>query len=687
MVKLFRKKVSSKRRIRGGGDRESDVEEMKNALRNMAPINENAEEQEAAKKIQKIARGRATRKAAKKAKTNKAATKIQKIARGRATRKNINARSFSDGEDSQGNKKRTTFKKKLREGVNAAKDRQCPICIEEIREGDTAIECIETEATKKEREEKSRKAGKKEPEPPIRHRFHADCIKPWCEAASNDIDIDENGNLLTKCPFCGDKAYITCPGDASYTRRRREVNAEIHRRERADAHFAEARRLQALEDGIDPARREEREEQEYQAFLAEQRAREAREADEKRRIGIIENIFKERLDNWEDRFKYHYDHMSRPEVTDEIETELRTLIYDEFEIEYIEPRGNQRFRNVNSVMDLDDNVGVRDFTNKLRDITSTILNNIAAKAIPEILIPEMQKKYDAVAQGRTEEELKRVMNDAGEREDYEEYRKIRDTIYLGRDLNRIRANPDRNLDEWWKWQNSVKLKEALEAIEEEYGDFIIFGNPQSTDQPTIAGLAYRNMYDHEIYNIFGINSRDIDRNSVWDIDNVVFPETTYAEMFTADITDDNVTYPFFRSFNPIITKQEREEIVKNIGGHTVNISYNGIHGDLVDMNKENVSSVFLTKLGNVGERDIVDVIWAIYGPGGVYVNNTGNTPLLRSREEVNSMDSDISDISRESNSSSGNSSSSGSSNSGRSKRRRSGSNKRSRKSGRKSGRS
>ena len=119
-----------------------------------------------------------------------------------------------------------------------------------------------------------------------------------------------------------------------------------------------------------------------------------------------------------------------------------------------------------------------------------------------------------------------------------------------------------------------------------------------------------------------------------DEDNV---KLTYGSILTAFYPE---TAPIEQNGNPTTT--ERKEITEKLkkrkirsggtesGGYTYNT--------YIDMNKHDFGGINIY-IGTENVRSetngMVDIIWAIYGPGGVYATNNNGTALLRSREEVN----------------------------------------------------
>ena len=138
-----------------------------------------------------------------------------------------------------------------------------------------------------------------------------------------------------------------------------------------------------------------------------------------------------------------------------------------------------------------------------------------------------------------------------------------------------------------------------------------------------------------LYNLLNINEDDVEADE--DVDDLIDSfarnnndgsyDMNYRELF--DDEEEIIIYNGQQG-----TDAERREIIDNIGTRILKSNGRGEYGSYIDMNNDLGVNVYICT-DRHDATTLIDRIWAIYGPGGVYSFNNDGRALLRSREEVN----------------------------------------------------
>jgi hypothetical protein len=535
----------------------------------------------AAKKIQRLFRKGQSKK-------NKSAKKIQNLVRQVQSKKKKNksakkiqsiARAFSVRNSIK--KKHPKFKQILNDAVNIVKSRQCGICLDSIKPGEKFVQC-----------------PNKNP-----HMFHTDCLSGWCSAAhSNGRQSPVNPNIWqTKCPLCRD--FMNCPGSSDDIQSRQRQNRIRHDEEQ----FREFQQRElAAQNSRQPAILTQRlaEQQDVQHVLD---AINAAEADI---IANIEGDIRE------------YRSLTHSSCLRYIETELEDYISITHDIE------------------LDTYINSRPVRIAKDAAKTRIVNAIAEYCVQNILIPQMQREFDTAAQGRSMEELRRRY-DSELRTLSTDDNSIGEAIYVHQQLGRYRRNVSSAVDEWWNQRNKAKLEVIMADYKAILGDFVVLASEQDIRRRRVENVRQIGDFnfgdvdnDMYLYKFFDIYQYDVEKEK--DIDDLIesFEEALHDgdyDMHYSNFFDEDGQLQTYNGQRG--TDAECREIIEKIGTRIIK-SNDHEYSSYIDMNDDLGMNVYIGTFRQ-DEDHIIDRIWAIYGPGGVYSANNNGRALLQSREEVN----------------------------------------------------
>jgi len=419
---------------------------------------------------------------------------------------------------------------------------------------------------------------------PNLHKFHTDCISGWCSSPYSDGRVSQADRTIwnARCPQCRD--FMNCPGSIDDNLSRQRQNRALHEAEQ----FQEFQQRElAAQNRAQPARVEQRlaGQQDVQHVLD---AINAAEAD------IIANIAEDIPE---------YNRLTRPRCMRYIEVELEDYISITYYIEldtYINSRP------------------VRIAKNAAKD---RIVNAIAEYCVRNILIPQMQHEFDTAAQGQSIEEIR-----------------VGPTIYVHQRLEIYRRNVSIGVERWWHLRNQEMLEVAISVFKDMFGNTVVLPNERARYRPEnvrqIGDFNFGDVDNMFLYNLLNINEDDVEADE--DVDDLIDSfernnndgsyDMNYRELF--DDEEEIIIYNGQQG-----TEAERREIINNIGTRILKSNGRGEYGSYIDMNNDLGVNVYICT-DRHDATTLIDRIWAIYGPGGVYSANNGRA-LLRSREEVN----------------------------------------------------
>ena len=539
------------------------------------------ETSDAAKKIQRLFRKRQSKK-----KKNKSATKIQNLVRQVQSKKkkNKSAKKIQNlVRQVQSKKKKNKSAKKIQSIVRSFSARKSikkkhPNFREKLNDAVNIVKsgqcgiCIVTIEQQTEKFE----------ECPNEHMFHTDCLSKWCSAAHSSVRVNpENPNIWqTKCPMC--TIFMNCPGSSDDIQSRRKQNRDRH----VEEQFREfqQREFQQRELAARNRARPAMVTQRPAAQIAEQSILDAITAEEANIIGNIANHIATN--------DYHL--LTRPSCMRYIESELHNDIL------------------INHNIDLDTNDNRR-VTAAVKRTVDRIVNAIAEYCVQNILIPQMQREFDTAAHI----ELEMYMSD----------------MSFG-------------VERWWHLQNKEKLEVIMADYKTILGEFVVLASEQDIRERRVENVRqigdfnFGDVDNRYLYKFFDIYEYDVEYQK--DIDDLIesFEEalnTGRHDMVYRDLFDEDERLQLYNAGDG--TDAEHREIIEKIGTRILKLggheypSYIDMNDDLgmIDDLKMNV---YIGTFRD-DEDDIIDRIWAIYGPGGVYSANNNGRALLRSREEVN----------------------------------------------------
>jgi len=658
MTKSLRNKTVSKRlkqRIRGGDKMSSAARKIKN----LAQKGQSKKKNKGSKKTQKTVRKRSKRSIrggtkSDDKKNRSPAQKVQSAFRGYFSRKNTPQEQKDE------------LNEKMRVAVNKVKDSKCSICQEMIRVPEDMTSCANN------------------------HNFHKDCILGWCKSwtSRTQVDPDDPTKSVTTCPICK-TATIVCPGDIE------EIDDARHRDQNqmnADS-LEETRRLYAAAPTewnreyyrlITGEREREREREmaarqpipETEEQMATRLAWEEREMEERAEEERTRRVAHQQQDQDHNRIE-EIIIISRDELKQEMSVDnnltkqqseriigkkLEDKLKENQEyLAYISRPERSWYTFEPSRRDLSGPISIA-----VKHITETMVEY----CVQHILLPEMKSEFDALANGRTYEQIHRELgiqtayenrhvvrtpNEQREREREEE--KNFKAYSIHRDMEKYLMSNVEAEEGWWRRQNKRMIDIAKRDIIGYYGDIVALvqeEHPQTNPTRKIGEFSFKNIDEEYLYNFCGIYSTDIEHQKSWSGEGGLFEQLQRNDAFERrieqeqeedeedeDEDEDNVklTYGSILTGNP--TTAEREEITEKLKkrkirsgeSETGGVAYN----TYIDMNKHDFGGINIY-IGTEAVREtngMVDIIWAIYGPGGVYATNNNGTALLRSREEVN----------------------------------------------------
>ena len=406
---------------------------------------------------------------------------------------------------------------------------------------------------------------------PNKHMFHKDCLSEWCSAA-----VNREGRVNPENPNIWQTKCPMCRDFMNCPGSSDDIQSRQrqNRIRYEEEQFREFQRALAARNRARPAMVAQR----PAAQIPAQRVLDAIAAEE---ANIIANIANNISDyNW----------LTRPSCMRYIESEL----HDDMLINH----------NIN--LDTNDN---RRPVRIAKDAAKTrIVNAIAEYCVQNILIPQMQREFDTAA--------------------HIEVEMYRSDMSIG-------------VERWWHLQNKEKLEVIMDDYKTILGEVVVLAGEEDIRKRRVENVRQigdfnfgdvDNMY---LYNFFHINEYDVEKEE--DIDYLIdsFEGALNAgehNMNYRDLFDEDERLQLYNATDG--TDAEHREIIDKIG--TRILKYHGRGDDLsyIDMNDDLGVNVYICT-DRSDEDDIIDRIWAIYGPGGVYSANNNGTALLRSREEVN----------------------------------------------------
>jgi hypothetical protein len=305
----------------------------------------------------------------------------------------------------------------------------------------------------------------------------------------------------------------------------------------------------------------------------------------------------------------------------------------------------------------------RDLSDPISIAVKHITKTMVEYCVHHILLPEMKSEFDALANGRTYEQINRelgiqmayenrhVVRTPNEQREEEKNVKA---YSIHRDMERYQISNDEAEEGWWRRQNKRMIDIAKRDIIGYYGDIVALvqeGHPQTNPTRKIGEFSFKNIDEEYLLNFCGIYWPDIENEKPWSGEGGLFEQLQRNDAFERRIEQEqdedeedednaNLTYGSILTGNP--TPAERKEITEKLkerkirSGSTESGGYP--YNTYIDMNKDDFGGINIY-IGTENVRSetngMVDIIWAIYGPGGVYATNNNGTALLRSREEVN----------------------------------------------------
>tara|TARA_B110000483_G_scaffold186230_2_gene220405 strand:+ start:3842 stop:5437 length:1596 start_codon:yes stop_codon:yes gene_type:complete len=405
-----------------------------------------------------------------------------------------------------------------------------------------------------------------------KHIFHTDCISGWCSAAiSNGRQSRENPNIW-QTKCPLCRDFMNCPGSRDDIVSRQRQNRE---REREEQFQVFRQQELAAQNRGQPARVEQRlaEQQNVEDVLDAINAAEAH---------IIANIAEDIRE---------YNRLTRPRCLRYIEVDLEDYISITYDIEL------DTYINSRSVRIAKDAAKVR------------IVNEIAKYCVRNILIPQMQRESHTAEQGQSHDMVE---------------------IYT--------RNISRGVERWWHLRNQEMLEVAIRVFKDIFGEAVVLADERDRleNDRQIGAFNFGDVDNMFLYNLLNINEDDVEADE--DVDDLIdsFGRNNNAgsyDMNYRELFDDNEQINVYNGQQG--TDAERREIIDKIGTRILKSRGRGEYSSYIDMNDDlGTTNVYICTDRNDASR-LIDRIWAIYGPGGVYSANNNGRALLRSREEVN----------------------------------------------------
>jgi hypothetical protein len=418
---------------------------------------------------------------------------------------------------------------------------------------------------------------------------HIDCLSRWCSAAAGERQVSpENPNILqTPCPTC--KIFMNCPGSRDDIESRRKQNRAI----RTEELFQEFQQQELA------AQNRIRQGQPAAPQVPLQTAIDAITAAE---AHIVVNIGPNIR---------NYNHLSQPSCLRQIETEIESYYYSSTSIH------------------LDTYTANRSIRRALREAKTRIVNAIAEYCVEHILIPQMEDRFNTVAQGQTIEEISIRLSSG----DYDS--SLVDAYQIHNMLELYRINISIGVTRWWHLRNQELLERIMDDFSSILGEFVVLSDERGENVRRIGDFYFGNVDNMYLCNFFDINEDNVEQAG--DVDDLIdsFEHEINTRSYNSNyqsLFDQDGQLQLYNAVGG--TDAEHREIIEKIGTRIIKSNNDGEYPSHIDMNGDLGVNVYIGT-NRSDEDDIIDRIWAIYGPGGVYSANNNGTALLRSREEVN----------------------------------------------------
>lgn len=422
-----------------------------------------------------------------------------------------------------------------------------------------------------------------------KHIFHTDCLSKWCSAAAGERQVSpENPNILqTPCPTC--RVWMNCPGS-------RDDIESIRKQNRSQYYDELFQEFQQQQQATQNRRRTQR-----AAPPAEQPVLEAITAAE---AHIMHHI----VPNMPD-----YRELSKPSCLRNIESEIVSYVDSLHLIDLYAYRDNNRIIRA------------------LESAKYRILNAIGEYCVENILIPRMQDRLNTLTQDQTIEEIiKRVSN-------RESDSSLDEAFKIHHNLQIFSVDISRGVVKWWDILNQERLEYILRHFNDQFGEFVVLSDGIRygvENVRPIGNFNFGNVDNMYLCNFFGIDQHFVEEQM--DADDFIY---NYERQFNRNrdfrnyqsLFDEDGELQLYNALGG--TDAEHQEIIGKIGTRKIRSNVDDEYPSHIDMNDDLGVNVYIGT-NRSDEDHIIDRIWAIYGPGGVYSANNGRA-LLRSREVVN----------------------------------------------------